>query len=215
MSYLEPFGGEISVILDKSPSKIESFNDIDSELTTIYQALRDEPKEFFRRLSICKYCEETFARALKKNQFHDYLDQAINDFILNKMSQNGAKKVFAKPRSSDSWIKNLKDIEHIPERIREIYIFNKPAIEILEVFNTPDTLVYCDPPYLHETKVSKTVYSSEMTTDDHIELSRMLNDYRGKVVISGCMSPLYKRIYKDWNVEKDKTEKIEVLFKNF
>jgi DNA adenine methylase len=215
MTYLEPFGGEISVALNKKTSKVESINDIDSNLITVYRALRDEPKEFIRRLSLCKYCEDTFVRSLKKNKFNDYLDQAINEFILNRMSQNGLKKTFAKSQNSESWTKTLKELLILTERIKEVYIFNKPAIEVLEVFNASDTLVYCDPPYLHEAKVSKSVYSSEMTTDDHIELSRILNSYDGKVLISGCMSPLYKRIYKEWNVEKNKTEKSEVLFKNF
>lgn len=237
MTYLEPYCGGANVLLNKQKSSIEVINDLDDNIVRIYQALRDEPKEFIRRLNLCKYCEKTFERAAKKAktaEFDDYLDQAVNEFIVRRMSRGGLKKAFAwsnrlrggQPGDVNAWETALKGLPDLAERLKEVYAFSKPAIEVMKTFNQPDAFVYCDPPYLHETRVSKTVYSSEMTTDDHIELAHMLNSWNGKAMLSGYMSPLYRRLYRDWNIEKkkisnhssqqkSKEKKVEILWKNF
>ena len=234
MIYLEPFCGGANVLLNKEKSEIEIINDLDVNTIQIYQALRDEPKEFIRRLNLCKYSEETFAKALKKVQFDDYLEIAVNEFILRRMSRGGLKKAFAwsnrlrggQPGDVNAWETSLKSLPDLSERIKEVYIFNRPAIDIIKSFNSSNTFLYCDPPYLHETRVSKTVYSSEMNTDDHIELAHVLNSFNGKAMISGYQSPLYNRLYKGWNIEKKKIanhssqqkakeKKTEILWKNF
>lgn len=234
MTYIEPFCGGANLLLSKKKSKIEIINDLDINVINIYRALRDEPKEFIRRLNLCKYCEETFNRACKKLKLpiEDYLDHALNEFIATRMSKSGMKKAFAwnktlqttNPKDVNAWLSSVKSLPELAERLKEVFIFNKSAIEIIQAFNGPNTLVYCDPPYLHEARVSKTVYSSEMPTDDHIELSHILNNFDGKVIISGYASPLYNRLYKGWNIDKkkmnssqkkSKDKKVEVIWKNF
>lgn len=234
MTYVEPYCGGANVLLNKEKSKVEIINDIDLTLINIYRALRDEPKDFIRRLNLCKYCQETFDKALNKAPQEDYLDSAINEFILRRMSRGGLKKAFAwsnrlrggKPGDVNAWETALKSLPDLSTRLNGVFIFNKQAIEVIQAFNTPDTLLYCDPPYLLETRVSKTVYSSELSTDDHIELAHVLNNFNGKVVLSGYASPLYNRLYKDWNADKKKIsnhssqqakkdKKTEMLWKNY
>ena len=214
MSYVEPYCGGASILFQKNKSKIEVINDLDASIIQIYQALRDESKEMIRRLHLCKHCEETFFRSLKKTVFEDYLDGAVNEFIVRRMSRNGLRENFD---SKESWESTIKAMPVVSDRLKEVYIFNKPGLDIIKTFNTDDSLVYCDPPYLYETKVSKAVYSSAMTTEDHIELSHALNNFNGKAIISGCPSPLYNRLYKSWNMEKKKTKEktVEVIWKNY
>jgi DNA adenine methylase len=234
MTYVEPFCGGANVLLNKNKSNIEVLNDIEISIVQIYRALRDEPKELIRRLNAVKYTEETFNKALKKTQFDDYLDSAVNEVILRRMSRGGLKKAFAwsnrlrggQPGDVNAWMTGLKALPEISERLKEVYICDKPALEVMQTFNFDNTFVYCDPPYLHETRVSKQVYSSELTTENHIELAHALNQFRGKAMISGYRSPLYNRLYKDWNMEKKKIanhasqqkvkeEKLEIIWKNY
>lgn len=234
MTYLEPFCGGANVLLNKKKSKIEVINDLDLNIIQIYRALRDEPKEFIRRLNICKYCEETFQKASNKEVFEDYLDQATNEFIARRMSRGGMKKSFAwserlrggQPGDVNAWQTSLKTLNDLSERIKEVYAYNDSAIKIMKDFNSTDTLVYCDPPYVADTRVSKSVYTHEMSNEEHIELAEFLNNFKGKVLISGYASPLYKKIYKNWNVskkkianhssqQKEKEKKEELLFTNF
>jgi DNA adenine methylase len=234
MTYIEPYCGGANVFFNKPKSKIEVINDIDTGLIQIYRALRDEPSEFTRRLKICKYTEETFERALKKEETEDYLECAVNEFILRRMSRGGLRKAFAwsdrqrggKPGDINAWETSIKNLSSLSEKLQEVFIFNKPALEIIKSFNSPKTLLYIDPPYLHETRVSKNAYSFEMSEDDHIDLANVLKKFSGKVIISGYSSPLYNRLYRGWKVckqkvpnhssqQKTKEVKTEIIWKNF
>lgn len=234
LTYVEPYCGGASVLLNKKKSPTEVMNDLDLGIVQIHRAVRDEPKEFQRRLNLCKYTEETFQRALKKTTFEDYLEHAVTEFVLRRMSRGGLKKAFAwsdrlrggQPGDVNAWKTALKLIPELAERLQGVYIFNKKALEIIKTFNAKNVLLYCDPPYLHETRISKLVYSSEMTTEDHIELANVLNSFQGKAMISGYSSPLYSRLYKGWNMEKKavanhssqkktKEKKTEIVWKNW
>ena len=220
MTYIEPFGGGADVLFGKNKSKIEIVNDCDVEIVNIFRAIRDEHSELIRRINLHKHCLETFEKAEKKKNFDDYLDQAVNELLLRKMSRNGLKKQFVKTSNIKTWKSNILELAQHAQRLKEVYIFNKSAIEIIKAFDSPDTLLYIDPPYLHENKVSKLVYLSAMNPENHLELYRAINEFNGKVVLSGCMSPLYKRLYKNWNMSKKridegKTKKTEIIWKNF
>lgn len=59
--------------------------------------------------------------------------------------------------------------------------------------------VYCDPPYLLETRKSGKQYNFEYTTEQHIELLETLNGLSCMVMISGYYSDLYADLLAGWN----------------
>ncbi len=64
---------------------------------------------------------------------------------------------------------------------------------------TGKELVYCDPPYLRETrKKYYPLYKYEYTQEQHIELLEAIKYLPCKVMISGYKSKLYKEILKGW-----------------
>jgi len=67
----------------------------------------------------------------------------------------------------------------IAKRLKQVQIENRPAIELIKRVDTEDTFFYVDPPYLHETRNRKKIYSFEMTNDDHIELAECLKSIKG------------------------------------
>lgn len=220
MTYVEPFGGGINLTLCKKRSKFEAINDKSKEVINIYRAIRDEPADLVKKIISNKCTPEGFDKAESKKIFDDYLDEAATEIYLRKTSKNGLKQKFQKPTNIENWKNNIKLISSYSKIIKDVYIFNKSAIEIIDIFNTEDCLIYCDPPYLHENKAAKVVYNGEMTPEAHMELFRLLNDFRGKVIVSGCLSPLYKRIYKNWNmmkmrIDSSKTTVTEIIWKNF
>jgi DNA adenine methylase len=92
--------------------------------------------------------------------------------------------------------------------------------------DTPATLFYCDPPYLHETRATTDAYAFEMTEADHAELLDVLKGCKGKVMLSGYPSALYDASLACWNRHafdlpnhaaggKSKARATEVLWCNF
>ena len=65
---------------------------------------------------------------------------------------------------------------------------------------TGKELVYCDPPYLRETrKNGKRLYKYEYSCEQHIELLEVLKTLSCMVMISGYESTLYKESLKGWH----------------
>lgn len=220
MTYCEPFGGCGSLLMHKKRSKIEIFNDVDESVVSFLRAVRDEPAELCRRLRQQKQTEECFERSLKKRHHDDYIDSAVQDFVLRRLSKRAMKSEYQKPRATDDWKSQVGLVSHFSPRIKEAFILNKDAFDLIPSLSLEECLLYCDPPYLHDGKGAKGLYESDMTPDRHMELYRLLDGFGGKIVLSGCLSPLYKRLYKNWNLSKRKINKSsadggEVVWRNF
>jgi site-specific DNA-adenine methylase len=75
------------------------------------------------------------------------------------------------------------------------------AVSILESFDFDQagrTLVYADPPYLHETRTSRKRYRFEYSQEDHIRLLDCLRGIPAAVILSGYPSQLYDELLHDW-----------------
>jgi DNA adenine methylase len=83
----------------------------------------------------------------------------------------------------------------IVQRLKQVQIENKPAIDLIRKYDRPETLFYCDPPYMAETRTSSNDYAHEMNTQQQIELAEVLNSARGRVALSGYDSPTMAELY--------------------
>lgn len=215
MNYCEPFCAGASVFLNKEPSKEEILSDLQCGVVYIFKALRDEPQEFISRLKRTRYTERAFKMAQNREEkgFEDYVDHAVNEFILRRMSRGGLKKSFAwsdrerggQPGDLNAWETMIKQLPTIADRVAKSTILCKDFREVIKVWDEEDTLFYLDPPYLHSTRSegSTSAYEHEMTVEDHIDLLQMLKSIRGKVILSGYSSPLYNRNLKEgWRCKR-------------
>ena len=62
-TYVEPFGGAASVLLNKPIAAVEVYNDLDLRITRLFRVLRDHGPELQRRLSLTPYSEAEFREA--------------------------------------------------------------------------------------------------------------------------------------------------------
>lgn len=82
-------------------------------------------------------------------------------------------------------------------------------------------LVYCDPPYLRETRKNRArLYKYEYTLKQHIELLEVIKRLPCMVIISGYESSLYMDYLKDWHTRSFKAScqhgvAIEWLWMNY
>jgi DNA adenine methylase len=84
---------------------------------------------------------------------------------------------------------------------REVFRFlKKDALEFLASYPFKgDELVYCDPPYMHETRTRTDLYRFEMSDAEHARLLVILCQLRCRVMISGYWTKLYARALRSWN----------------
>ncbi len=96
------------------------------------------------------------------------------------------------PKVIDIWMKdNGGDIE----------LIHDDAINYLRSYRfTGKELIYCDPPYLRQTrKSSRRLYKYEYTVEQHIELLGIIKTIPCKVMVSGYESTLYRERLKGWH----------------
>lgn len=192
LSYVEPFLGGSSVILNKEPSIEEVGNDHDRSVLRIWQSFRDEPKLFVSKLKRINCNESTFIKYQNKKET-DYLNDAIVEFALRNMSKGGLKKSFMPKkikRKEHYWQELFEVCSKIQDRVKNIFLLNRDPVEVIKAFGVAKSLIYCDAPSLEDKK---------MDENKHIELGEALCGSKGKVVIVAKNSAMYKRIYAGWN----------------
>lgn len=64
--YCEPFGGSAAVLLNREPSPVETFNDIDGEVVNFFKVLRDKPEEILYKLTFTPFSFEEYLNAIEK-----------------------------------------------------------------------------------------------------------------------------------------------------
>lgn len=83
----------------------------------------------------------------------------------------------------------------------DIELIQADAVAYLKNYHfRGNELIYCDPPYLRETrKKDKALYKYEYTYKQHIELLKVIKSLPCMVMISGYKSPLYAESLEGWN----------------
>lgn len=106
------------------------------------------------------------------------------------------------------------------ERLRGVQIECRPAVDVIQRFNSPKVLIYLDPPYVLSTRYGKQ-YRYEMDDADHNDLLDVALAHKGPVALSGYDNPLYNDRLKSWHREETtcysqvSSKKREVLWMNF
>jgi DNA adenine methylase len=233
--YVEPFGGGASVLLNKSPVDNEIYNDLDKRLFDLFSVLRDpdQSKQLIRLLKKTLYHETEFHTAWANPLDADSVKRARQVFVqlryaFGGFGSRGTKPGFgfAKSGSRALATKNcIDELEAITERLRTVTVMSRCGIDVIQRFDSKDTLHFCDPPYVSSTRTGSRDYIHEMVDDDHKRLIDVLRRVKGKVMLSGYGSQLYDSQLKNWrrvertqalSCSRDKTQKrTEVLWMNF
>lgn len=203
-TYVEPFGGGASVLLNKQPSEVEVYNDLDSALVNLFEVVRDDETfdEFAQRLEWTPYARSEFAKAVNNHaESSDRIARAVMFYTMLNQSISG-KRLALPSEWSRSRYQNLSDRWHVRQaklgpihkRIRGVQIECRDALDILQEWDGGDTVFYCDPPYILETRKKQKYYAVEPGDDYHEQLVDVLLNVEGMVILSGYEHPIYERL---------------------
>jgi DNA adenine methylase len=225
LHYVEPFAGGLAVLLARDPADprlwagdtggtrgvSEVVNDLDGRLTNFYRVLQDLGmfEHFRRRVQAMQLNRREWEAARDRQPSGDPVTDAVAFFVLCRQSRSGLMKTFtpltrSRTRrgmngNSSEWTSAVEGLADVHQRLRGVVVENLPAVELIRREDTPGTLFYCDPPYLHETRTARRAYGPfEMTQADHTELLAVLGACKGKVMLSGYPSRLYAEELAGW-----------------
>ncbi len=213
-AYVEAFAGSGTVLLNKEPSKVEVYNDLDERLYTIFSVLRDPvlSRQLRRQLNLTPYHEKEFSTAWELPLPEDAVARARVSIIRLRMGfggigSRGTKPGFGFAKTGNPAAQYRQLVTQLPlltRRLANVQIMCRPAISVVDRFDGHNTVIYCDPPYVPSTRKSSRDYVHEMSLDDHEQLAMKLNDAKSKVIVSGYDNQHYRRWFKDWNVRSRK-----------
>lgn len=222
--YFEPFVGGGSVFFSVPCDKERYINDLDTDLISVYEALKNRPLDFI--LKCCnikapidgeeltstkpggrkiynKRLKETFDELQKSD------DSALRYFFTNRTVWAGrvnydlpSRMYFSNP---GGWnIINSNKLKLAAKCLKDVNISNKSYQDFLDQdFNSKDFL-YIDPPYVINEKLSceSQLYKFIFRKEDHILLHKILCQIKGKIILSYDETQEILNLYKNWNIIK-------------
>src|SRR3989454_6980254 len=65
--YCEPFAGSAAVLLNRTPSPVETYNDIDADVANFFRVLRNHKNDLVELIALTPFSREEFFLAVSKN----------------------------------------------------------------------------------------------------------------------------------------------------
>lgn len=209
-SYIEPYLGSAAVLLAKAPVKIELVNDINGELINFYRVLRDEETRdhLIEALAYTPYsrAELEMANSDDPDGFIPGKVERARRFVVRAnqiyVGGGGTTQWVATMRPSSNhsnatkWNNYRERLPKIAERLKNVQIEHRDAIEVLEAAVRQDDAgiaVYLDPPYPTSTRRGSS-YRTEMTDSQHMSMLKLAVKLPGPSVISTYPNEMYESV---------------------
>jgi len=206
--YVELYGGGASVLFEKSISIEEVYNDLSSEIVSLFRVARDNAHKLKTMLDLTLWSREEFM--LSFEPCDDPIEQARRTLVRlylgfgtggKNATQTGFNTSFHNHAMPDTWrwAEYPSVIDIVKERLKSVVIENRPALSLIDLYDGEETLFYLDPPYVPKTRIQGTRgYEHEMTEEDHIDLLEKVLTCKGMVIISGYNNDLYDSMLDGW-----------------
>lgn len=216
--YVEPYAGSLAVLLAKTPSRMETVNDIDGDLMTFWRILRDRPVDLERACALTPHGRLEYQAAYEPvpaDHPDRGLEVARRVWVLLSQGRGGTLRrtgwrFYIDPAGSSASMPGylagyVNRMASAAERLARVTLEARPALELIDAYGSHENvLLYVDPPYLGSTRARN--YRHEMGSErDHLELARHLEACAATVVLSGYDSPLYLEAYDGWHRHEIRT----------
>lgn len=209
--YCEPFGGSAAVLLNRLPSPIETYNDIDGELVNFFFTLRNHKEELIEMIGLTPFSRFELEKALEVLPDDSDIERARKFFVRARQVRSGLAQTASSGRwpyckltsrggmagAVSRWLGSVDKLPDIATRLLRVQIEHDSALSVILRYDSPETLFYCDPPYPHESRGDSKAYAFEMSDDDHRELARVLNAVNGKVALSCYRCNIIEELYPE------------------
>jgi DNA adenine methylase len=212
--YCEPFGGSAAVLLNREPSPVETYNDMDGEVVNFFRVVREQTAQLVKAIANARFRKEyIFRSACKEYEKATDLARAVRFFLRARQATSatplkpslgrlGINVTSLLGSNSSVASRNSGGVELLPgitERLLRVQLENRPALDCIRLYEDKGTLFYCDlPPCRRDSGEANMTYGGEMTDEDHLQLAGLLSSIKGQVIVSGYRCDVLERLYRGW-----------------
>jgi len=205
-AYVEVFGGGAALLLNKPPSPLEVYNDIDGELVNLFEIVRNNPEGFLKRAEFLLYSRELYEKwqaDLRENKSaQDPVERAFRFWYLVRSSfaahpyKGWAFCEKADRNRAESVWNALVDLKPIHERLKNVEVDRLDFERLIKNRDSPETFFFLDPPYLDAEEYRMGVF----TIEDHQRLLKTLQGCKGKWLMTTGNHPDIRRLFKEYGM---------------
>lgn len=195
--FCEPFCGSAAVSLARTRSPLEILNDKYSGITDFYKCLRDASlcNQMIELLNFYVHSREEWLNCHQnwEKEKEPVVRAAMWYYmIMYSFAKRGdafGRSTYVVNVTSGLHLRKSLTFRQVHERISNMLIENLDFRQVFKDFGHPETVFYCDPPYLDTSHTS--YFSNFFREKDHIDLLECTFGSSSFVAISNHQSALY------------------------
>ena len=185
--YVEPFFGGGAVFWAKQPAKAEIINDFNANVVNFYEVLKSDfealkslvektivSRETYKSALVMYHSPFLFSPVKRAWAFWYATNTGFSNQVQNCRFERSGKNV------SNLNNKILEFSENYSERLKHVQIENNDACAVIASHDSPNSFIYCDPPYVGAHKGHYGGYLQEHFN----ELLEALSKVKGKFLLS-------------------------------
>lgn len=224
--FVDMFGGSGVVTLGRAPSKFEVYNDNFSGVTDFFRCIREKElsvkleellQTYFHSREEWYRCHSTWKDTI------DPVERAAKWYYMNSYSHSAVGRTLGRQKNTHNGLSGVHftktlHFRTLHERFKRVFIENLDFRTMFRDYSHPETVIYCDPPYLETDKTN--YFGSKFDEGDHKDLLECIFKSNSFVALSGHPNKLYETYnwsaryeWKHFSVHtEDGQERTEVLW---
>lgn len=219
--FIDVAGGSLAVTLNKPFSRIDTANDINGEVVNFFRVLREQPDELITLLALTPIAREEYDKSWDMTGANTDLERARRFYVRSRQSfygmgvqkrSKGWHMVKTSSRSNraetvSKWHNALAKLYPVADKLRNIQIENDCFRTLIPKLDFAGAFFFTDFPYHEDCRASENDYTFEFTAKDHEEAAELLNNIKGKAMVSTYVSETMAKLYKGWHFVKFPSKK--------
>ncbi|WP_422459109.1 DNA adenine methylase [Endozoicomonas sp. ALB115] len=183
--YVEPFCGAAALFFMKEPSEVEVLNDINGELVNLYRVVKNHLEEFYRQFKWALSSRQNYQWLLDtKPETLTDIQRAARFLYLQKLAFGGkvsgqtfGSSATSRPRFNIFSLE--QDLADTHFRLSNTHIEHLLWEKVIDKYDRPGTLFYCDPPYWQTEG-----YGVEFDFEHYERMAALAKTMKGRMIIS-------------------------------
>ncbi|CAA0091817.1 Modification methylase DpnIIA [BD1-7 clade bacterium] len=194
--YVEPFCGAAALYFIKEPSKVEVINDVNGDIVNLYRVVKHHLEELYKQFKWALTSRENWhwLQATPPETLTD-VQRAARFLYLQKLAFGGKVEgqsfgtaTSSRPRFNIFTLE--QDLADAHYRLSNTTIEHLDWANIIERYDRPHTLFYCDPPYW-ETEG----YGIDFPWEQYERMAELSKTIQGKMIISINSHPAIRDLF--------------------
>jgi len=190
--FVDVFGGSGVVLLNKSPSKREIYNDKSKDMYNLFVCLRDHNKQLIEKFKYMIHSRELYNEIkhelLQKPCNPPDIDRAAKYLAwlclchdaIPRIGHAGFKVEKLKSSTRDLMINLvLSRLPKLINRLKRVIIENLDFRHCIQLYDSENTFFFLDPPHFGQ----ENLYDCNFSMKDHEDLAKILHNIRGKFML--------------------------------